>query len=165
MTPPRAPDVRTAGFADLDPRTLYALLRLRVDVFVVEQTCPYPDLDGHDPEPETRHLWCDRDGVPVAYLRIRHEPDGTPRIGRVAVAAAERGAGLAGRLMTAALAELGDRPCVLEAQAHLVGFYARYGFVPTGPEHLHDGIPHVPMRREGTRRDAVAQPPGGGGPR
>jgi ElaA protein len=162
MAQPPAPDVRTAGFGDLDPRTLYALLRLRVDVFVVEQKCPYPDLDGHDPEPATRHLWCERGGVPVAYLRIRHERDGTPRIGRVAVAAAERGAGLAGRLMTAALAEIGDRPCVLDAQAHLVAFYARYGFTPTGPGYLDDGIPHVPMRREGIRRDP-AQP--GGGPR
>ena len=59
---------RTASFHDLDAATLYALLKLRVDVFVVEQDCPYPDLDGRDTEPGTRHLWYEVDRKPVAYL-------------------------------------------------------------------------------------------------
>jgi ElaA protein len=66
--------LRTARFAELDPRTLYALLRLRVDVFVVEQACPYPELDGRDVEPGTVHLWLDNDDGPAAYLRIVDEP-------------------------------------------------------------------------------------------
>jgi ElaA protein len=140
-------ELHVASFADLDTRTLYDLLRLRVDVFVVEQKCAYPELDGRDTEPETRHVWLSRDGAPVAYLRILGNPGGAARIGRVVVAAAERGTGAAGRLMAAALAEIGDRPSVLHAQAHLVRFYERYGYAVTGPEYLEDGIPHVPMAR------------------
>jgi ElaA protein len=138
--------VRVASFDQLDAATLYALLRLRVDVFVVEQRSPYPDLDGRDLEPSTRHLWIGE--PPVAYLRLLAEPDGTLRIGRVAVAPAARGTGLAGRLMDAALDLVGDRDCVLDAQTYLVDFYTRYGFAPTGPEFLDDGIPHLPMRRK-----------------
>ena len=144
----RATDrLRNAAFAQLDTSTLYMLLRLRVDTFVVEQQCPYPELDGRDLEPDARHLWIERDGTPVAYLRLLFEPDGTARIGRVVTAPAARGEGLAGQLVTAALDLVGDRATVLAAQSHLAGFYARYGFVVTGAEFLDDGIPHVPMRR------------------
>lgn len=136
-----------AGFAELDPHTLYDLLRLRVDVFVVEQACAYPELDGRDTEPGTRHLWLADGGAPTAYLRVLSEPDGVARIGRVVVTPAARGAGAAGRLMTAALTEIGPRETVLDAQAHLVAFYERHGFTATGPEFLEDGIPHVPMTR------------------
>lgn len=139
--------VRTAGFGELDTATLYGLLRLRVDVFVVEQGCPYPDLDGRDTEPATRHLWLERAGAPMAYLRMLAEPDGTVRISRVVVAPAARGGGLASRLLAAALEQVGDRECVLAAQAHLADFYARLGFTPTGPEYLDDRIWHLPMRR------------------
>jgi ElaA protein len=140
--------VHAAAFGDLDAATLYALLKLRVDVFVVEQNCPYPDLDGRDLEPGTRHLWCTDDaGEVTAYLRLLTEPDGSLRIGRVVTAVKARGEGLSARLMECALAEAGDRTVVLDAQSYLVGFYERYGFVPTGPEFLDDGIPHVPMRR------------------
>jgi ElaA protein len=140
-------ELHEAGFDELTTGTLYALLRLRVDVFVVEQHCPYPELDGLDTEPGTRHLWTTRDGVPVGYLRILMEPDGGARIGRVCVARSERGTGLARRLMAAALDRLGDQPMTLHAQAHLTGFYASFGFAPNGPEYVEDGIPHVPMAR------------------
>ncbi|WP_431936507.1 GNAT family N-acetyltransferase [Micromonospora sp. RP3T] len=136
-----------AGFAELDTRTFHDLLRLRIDVFVVEQSCAYPELDGRDVEPGTRHLWLARDGAVVAYLRILADPDGVARIGRVVVAPAARGAGLAGALLTEALAVVGDRPCVLEAQTHLVGLYAGHGFTVSGPGYVEDGIPHTPMRR------------------
>ncbi|WP_326560169.1 GNAT family N-acetyltransferase [Micromonospora sp. NBC_01796] len=144
---PRQLTLHVASFADLDARTLHDLLRLRIDVFVVEQECPYPELDGRDVEPGTRHLWLEQDGAPVAYLRVLADPDGVERIGRVVVAKQARGDGHAGRLMTEALALVGDRTSVLEAQAHLAGFYARYGYTPTGPEYVEDGIPHLPMRR------------------
>src|SRR5690606_34048120 len=81
------PTVRVASFAELDAPTLYRLLKLRVDVFVVEQKCAYPELDGRDLEPETRHLWIeDGAGAPLAYLRVLREPDGAARIGRVVTA-------------------------------------------------------------------------------
>ncbi|MBM0280110.1 GNAT family N-acetyltransferase [Micromonospora tarensis] len=145
---PKTTEIRAAAFADLDARTFHDLLKLRIDVFVVEQHCPYPELDGRDVEPGTRHLWVADDDLPQAYLRILAEPDGTARIGRVVVAPAARGGGHAGRLMTAALEVVGNRRCVLGAQSHLVGFYSRFGFAPSGPEYVEDGIPHTPMRRE-----------------
>jgi ElaA protein len=144
---PQHTDIRVASFADLNTRTLHDLLKLRVDVFVVEQGCAYPEIDGRDVEPGTRHLWLAREGTPVAYLRLLSD-GGVERIGRVVVARDARGDGHAGRLMAEALEIVGHRPCVLEAQAHLAGFYKRYGFVVTGPEYLDDGIPHLPMRRD-----------------
>jgi len=145
--PHSQPEFHLASFAELDTRTLYGLLRLRADVFVAEQECAYPDLDGRDTEPGTRHLWLGPAGAPVAYLRILDDGDAW-RIGRVVVAKDARGAGHAIRLMTEALATVGHRPCVLEAQSYLVDFYAGFGFVPSGPEYVEDGIPHLPMRRE-----------------
>lgn len=138
------------SFGELDPATLYAILRLRLDVFVVEQACPYPDLDGRDLEPTTRHLWlgpADDPADPRSYLRILTQADGTARIGRVCTAPAARGRGLSRRLMAAALQGLGDRPCALDAQSYLVDFYRSFGFAAVGPEFLEDAIPHIPMRR------------------
>lgn len=147
---------QVAAFEEMDAGTLYALLRLRVDVFVVEQRCAYPELDGRDTEPGTRHVWlADGSGAPVAYLRILHDPDGA-RIGRVVTAAHARGRGLAGRLMEAALGVIGDRAARLGAQTYAAGFYTRYGFVPDGPEYVEDGIPHVPMVRFPARNVAPA---------
>jgi ElaA protein len=139
-------ELRTASFRDLDTTTLYAILKLRGDVFVVEQNCVYGDLDGRDLEPGTRHVWVARGDEIRAYLRILADGD-AERIGRVVTAPGARGAGLAGRLLTEALEVIGNRPSVLDAQAHLTGFYARFGYEPTGPEFLEDGIPHVPMAR------------------
>jgi ElaA protein len=148
-----APDqLRVAPFGELDPYTLYALLRLRAAVFVVEQDCAYLDPDGLDTEPATRHLWLERAGEPVAYLRLlATEPDGECQIGRVVVAKPARGEGLAARLMEAALELVGERACRLNAQSYLVGFYRRYGFAPTRPEFLDDGVPHTPMARAAPR--------------
>jgi ElaA protein len=143
---PEPKDVlRVASFRDLDTSTLYAILKLRCDVFVVEQKCFYADLDGRDTEPGTRHLWVEHRDEIVAYLRVLDDGD-VERIGRVVTAPGARGAGLAGRLMDEALTVIGNRTSVLEAQAHLVRFYARFGYEQTGPEYLEDGIPHVPMR-------------------
>ncbi|RIQ14428.1 GNAT family N-acetyltransferase [Jiangella rhizosphaerae] len=139
--------LHVATIDQLDAPTLYRLLRLRSDVFVVEQGDPYPELDGRDLEPTAVHLWLTRGDDPVGYLRILDEPDGAARIGRVVVAPDARGAGLAGRLMSAALERIGARRCVLAAQVQLGDFYARYGFSVTGPEFLDGSIPHLPMAR------------------
>ena len=147
MHPEPQDEVRTASFRDLEIGTLYALLKLRSEVFVVEQECHYQDLDGRDDEPGTRHLWLSRGDEIRAYLRILDDGD-VLRIGRVVTGKQARGAGLAGRLMTEALTIVGNRPSVLDAQAHLVDFYARFGYRQTGPEYLEDGIPHIPMIRE-----------------
>lgn len=139
--------------ADLTTTTLYALLRLRVDVFVVEQACPYPELDGRDLEPGTRHYWIAADdGTVASTLRVLEDPptvDGEPmfRIGRVCTHRAHRGKHLSNRLMDAALADIGEHACRVEAQAYLTEMYAAHGFVAEGAEYLEDGIPHVSMLR------------------
>jgi ElaA protein len=145
-------DERAGGAAVLDgsgdrlsARQLYDLLRLRAEVFVVEQDCPYLDLDGADLDPTTRHLWIEGPaGEPLATARVIEEP-GLWRLGRVVTRAEARGAGLAARLVEHALATTG-RPVLLSAQSHLAGWYADFGFVVDGPEFLEDGIPHTPMR-------------------
>ncbi|MGY2075458.1 GNAT family N-acetyltransferase [Blastococcus sp. SYSU DS0828] len=139
--------LRRARFAELTPFEVYALCRLRVDVFVVEQECPYPELDGRDVEPATEHLWFEEAGQVLATIRVLD--DGATRaIGRVATVTAARGRGLAGRLIEQALADHGHGPLTLGAQAHLEQWYGRFGFRRSGPGYLEDGIPHVPMRRE-----------------
>jgi ElaA protein len=143
------PEPRLASFRELDTTILYAILKLRVDVFVVEQKCPYPEIDGRDTEPGTRHLWLQRGDEILAYARILDDGDAL-RIGRVLTAPSARRSGLGQKLMTEALAIVGNRPSVLDAQAHLAGFYGEFGYRQTGPEYLDDGIPHIPMVRAGS---------------
>ncbi|MFX4270678.1 GNAT family N-acetyltransferase [Propionibacteriaceae bacterium Y1685] len=129
---------------------LYAVLRLRVDVFVVEQECAYPELDGRDLEPGCRWWWAEEGGRILATLRLLDEDEETGRIGRVATAVDGRGRGLAGALMDRAVAECGargHRRIVLDAQTVMADWYARRGFVVTGEEFFDDGIGHVPMER------------------
>jgi len=142
----RIGDVNFRPFNELTSRTLYSLLRLRVDVFVVEQHCPYPELDGRDIEPGTMHAWIDDGSGPAAYLRILREPEGI-RIGRVCARADARGGGVAAMLLGHILQRHPGERVVLDAQSYLVGFYARFGFARSGPEFLEDGIAHVPMCR------------------
>ncbi|WP_346619149.1 GNAT family N-acetyltransferase [Blastococcus montanus] len=141
------PRLRRARFADLTPFEVYGLCRLRVDVFVVEQECPYPELDGRDVEPATEHLWFEAGGEVLATIRVLD--DGATRaIGRVATAAHARGRGLAARLIEEGIGRCGGAPITLGAQAHLEPWYERFGFRRSGPGYVEDGIPHVPMRRE-----------------
>lgn len=133
-------------FADLRSEDLYAILRLRSDVFVVEQDCVYADLDGRDVEPSARHLWIADAAGATAYVRLLDDGD-TRRIGRVVTRADARSAGLAARLIEHAVAH-STGPWVLHAQAHLADWYGRFGFAVTGPGFTEDGIPHVPMGRE-----------------
>jgi len=146
------PELHRASGEQLDAATIYGLLRLRIDVFVVEQDCPWQDLDGRDLDPATTHFWFaapGRPAEPLGCLRVLPLAD-TRRIGRVCVARSERGRGLAAALMRAALEEFGDLPCVLDAQSHLAAFYAGFGFQVCGEEFIEDGIPHLPMRRSPT---------------
>lgn len=152
MQPEPHLETRAASWNDLDTTTLYAILKLRVDVFVVEQKAAYPEIDGRDTEPGTRHLWLQHGDEIRAYLRILDDGDAL-RIGRVLTAPAARGAGLGERVMAEAVTIIGNRPSVLDAQAHLVGFYGKFGYRQTGPEYLEDGIPHVPMARDGVREE------------
>ncbi|MBL0746181.1 GNAT family N-acetyltransferase [Nocardioides baculatus] len=137
----------TSDVDGLDTRTAYAVWRLRQQVFVVEQDCPYPDLDGRDLEPATRHVvLLDEDDVVLGTLRVLDDGDWA-RIGRVVVAPSARGRGLAALLMNEAITLCGDREVRLDAQTGLTAFYEGYGFEVTGPEFDEDGVMHVPMRR------------------
>lgn len=146
--------LRRVWAKDLDARALYELLKLRVEVFVVEQACPYPELDGRDLLAETRHFWLETpDGKVTCTLRLMEEHAGGEkvfRIGRLCTKRDARGQGHSNRLLCAALAEVGDYPCRIDAQAYLTAMYAQHGFVRDGDEFLDDGIPHVPMLRPGS---------------
>src|SRR6478735_6105417 len=118
---------------DLDNKTLYELLQLRVEVFVVEQACPYPELDGRDLLAETRHFWLETaEGEVICTLRLMEEHAGGEkafRIGRVCTKRSARGQGQATRLLRAALAEVGDYPCRIDAQKYLADMYTKHGFI------------------------------------
>ena len=138
---------------DLGKQQLYALLTLRIEVFVVEQKCPYLEIDGQDLEGDTCHLMAWRDGELVAYLRLL-DPEsqgGDVVIGRVVIAPSARGEGLGHALMVQGLAQAEKHwpgvPVYLSAQAHLQAYYARHGFEVAGEAYLEDGIPHIGRRR------------------
>lgn len=139
--------VRCAAAADLTAPELYALLRLRVAVFVVEQQCPYQELDDLDLQTSTRHLWLPGAAEPAGCLRITTDADGTRRVGRVCTAGWARGTGAGGQLMSAAMDELGDAASVLSAQTYATGFYERFGYRAVGDVYTEDGIEHITMRR------------------
>ena len=141
-----APTLRTARFDELTPAELYGLLRLRVDVFVVEQECPYPELDGRDAEPTTLHLWfADDDGTVLSTIRVLENGEDRA-IGRVATAASARGRGLSALLVQRGIELCAGRTIDIGAQAYLESWYERFGFRRSGPGYLEDGIPHLPMR-------------------
>lgn len=137
-------DIETLGV-----HGLHEVLRLRTDVFVVEQHCAYAEVDGRDPE--ALHL-LGRDGAGrlVAYARIL-PPDGNghPHIGRVVVRADARGKGLARELMLRSIEAVHERfgqvPIAVSAQTYLEAFYAGLGFERQGQDYDWDGIPHVDM--------------------
>ncbi|UDF29308.1 UNVERIFIED_ORG: GNAT family N-acetyltransferase [Roseateles sp. XES5] len=131
---------------------LYALLRLRVDVFVVEQACAYPELDGKDMA--ALHLRLLIDGDTAAYARLWQPEGKPPRIGRVLVAPDHRGKRLGDALMQEAIGacetHFPGMPIALSAQSYLEHFYRSLGFSPTSEEYVEDGIPHIDMIRPAT---------------
>ncbi len=142
---------RVQRFDELDPAVLYALLAARVDVFVVEQDCPYPELDGRDADALHLSAWAN-DGL-AGYARLV-PPGGRfadPSIGRVLTTPAFRGTGLGRALMKQAIeaveAEWPGRPIRVSAQDHLRAFYASLGFEADSEVYDEDGIPHVDMLR------------------
>jgi ElaA protein len=139
--------------SDLGKEQLYAILQLRAEVFVVEQKCIYQDIDGQDLEGDTCHLMAWDEDRLVGYLRLL-DPElqgGDVVIGRVIIAPQARGTGLGHEMMAQALKQIEKRwpemPVYLSAQAHLQGYYGRYGFEVAGEVYVEDGIPHIGMRR------------------
>ncbi|MBR9873000.1 GNAT family N-acetyltransferase [Vibrio sp. J1-1] len=148
----------TLPFTQLTTIQLYELMRLRVDVFVVEQTCPYPELDGKDTLDGVYHLLGYQDDALVACARLL--PAGTTysnvSIGRVVTKQTARGGGLGHKLLEEALTQcesLWPKQTIdIGAQEHLIEYYSRHGFDVVSDCYLEDGIPHVDMRREATTK-------------
>ena len=137
-------EIREATFDELSLGRLYQILRLRVAVFIVEQECPYMEIDNLDVE--AAHLWIDDEQGLASYLRVIKEENGC-RIGRVVTRIDARSRGLSRKLIDHVI-DSKDGPWVLSAQAHLGDWYQSLGFNQNGPEFLEDGIPHIPMLRE-----------------
>jgi len=142
----------TRSFKNLDVPTLYAILKIRQEVFVVEQNCPYLDADGLDQQAD--HLFARSDtGKLLAYARVFLPTAAQPysRIGRVLSAGNKRGSGLGKQLMQRALdytqQHAPEAPVRLSAQTYLRDFYNAFGFVEIGEEYLEDDIPHIDMER------------------
>lgn len=142
--------ISLSPLAEIPATTLYRMLWLRVQVFVVEQRAAYPELDGRDIEPGCRHVWAQDGDEVLGTLRLLDERDRW-RIGRVVTSAGSRGRGVGAQLMERAVNECGaldsSRDIVLDAQEHLAEWYARFGFRVDGDQFVEDSIPHVPMRR------------------
>lgn len=137
------------SFESLGVHGVYDMLALRAQVFILEQG-PYLDPDGLDAH-SAHLLGRDASGALRAYLRI--VPPGLkypePSIGRVVLAKALRGSGLADQLVAQGVAHARQQwpgqGIRISAQAHLQGFYGRHGFVPQGSTYLEDNIPHIEM--------------------
>lgn len=137
-------------FSELSSEELFEIYKLRVSVFIVEQSCPYQDID--DADRSAYHVWLrDEDGI-EAYARVL--PTGaafpTPAIGRVI--AVKRRCGLGTKIVTASIETARDRlgadMITIEAQTYARSLYEKAGFRQTSEEFLEDGIPHIQMQLE-----------------
>jgi ElaA protein len=147
-------DWKLARYVDLSRDDVFDLLRLRCEVFIVEQRCAYPDPDDKDRHPETRHLLGrTADGTLAAYARLI--PPGLSfseaSFGRVITAPGFRGCGLGDVLAAEILRHLQalwpGHAIQIGAQAHLTGYYGKHGFLVSSEEFDEDGIPHRHMWR------------------
>ena len=138
-------------FEQLKNNELYELIKLRVDVFVVEQHCPYPELDEKDRATDTRHLIAYQNSRIIAYARLLPPGVSYPNssIGRFAVEARHRRQGIGSILMHKCLEQMSilwpDHDIRVSAQAHLKEFYESFKFIQSSEKYLEDGIPHIEM--------------------
>jgi ElaA protein len=139
----------TKTFDQLTTYELYNILKVRTDIFVVEQNCAYPEIDGHDEA--SLHLFSLQDGEIAAYARLvpAGEKYEQASIGRVLVVPSKRKSGLGRELVAEAItkiiAEWDAKEIKLQAQSHLQTFYGSFGFQPISGIYDDDGIPHVDM--------------------
>lgn len=139
-------------FEEFTVPELYQVLKARVDVFVVEQNCPYPDLDDYDQK--AIHIWAEENGDVLAYCRVfdkgikYHETS----IGRVLTTENARGKSLGKLLIQYAVETIENRfhtsEIRISAQDYLLKFYAGFGFEDTGKKYMEDDIPHTEMLKK-----------------
>jgi len=139
-------------FSQLTTEQLYEILKLRVDVFVVEQTCPYPELDNKDRFDGVYHLLGYQDGSLIAYSRLMSPSISysNSSFGRVAISENHRGNGLGQQLLSTILEHCErlwpNQDIDIGAQEYLLAYYQKYGFKAISPVYLEDDIPHINMR-------------------
>lgn len=141
--------VSVKTFEELTNKELYQMLRLRSEVFVVEQDCVYQDVDNKDQK--ALHVIGVKEGEVVAYTRVFKPGDyfDNVSIGRVVVSQDQRKYGLGKQIMLASLSAIDEKfpnkPIEISAQSYLLKFYSDLGFSAFGEEYLEDGIPHRRM--------------------
>ena len=139
----------TKSFAELTTLELYHILRLRAEIFVVEQDCVYQDVDNKDQD--SYHVMGYENDVLIAYARVVKPGVSYTEvsIGRVVVAFTQRQRKLGVDLMNESIrfieTNLGKQAIRISAQSHLEKFYGSLGFDATGKKYLEDGIPHIEM--------------------
>ncbi len=145
------------SFEELTTNELFAILKERVNIFVVEQNCPYPEIDDHDKI--AHHLFKEEHGEIIAYARILPQ-EATYRevaIGRVIVTKKQRGYGVGHELMERAmdfiLNDMEESIVKLSSQDYIKHFYESFGFKPVSNVYLDDGIPHVDMLYKKSRQE------------
>ena len=138
------------SFQDLTVDELYELLRVRTEVFVVEQDSVYQDMDGDDKQ--AIHVWLTQDDKVVALARVCPAGVHLPTISIGRVITTVRGKGYGKQIMLAAIdvavEHFGATSIDIEAQAYAKGFYEGVGFKQTSDTFMLDGIPHIKMRWE-----------------
>ncbi len=142
------------SWGELTTSELYSFVKLRTDVFFVEQQVDEEELDNRDQEPTTRHYWLADAAGTAAYLRVlvNHTPehlDARRVIGRVVVRADRRGEGLAQVLMRRVVEDFGAEAMLLHSQAYVAPLYSKFDFVPFGKPYIEATIPHISMYRAG----------------
>jgi ElaA protein len=136
-------------FHELTVQELYAIIKARIDVFVVEQTCPYGELDNFDQV--STHLFLENNGEIIAYARLLPSSSkySEPSIGRVLVKKDNRDNGYAKELLTKSIAiivqEWNESKIKIQGQTYLRNFYGSFGFKEISDFYLEDDIPHVDM--------------------
>lgn len=140
------------SFDELTVPEFHEIIKARIDVFVVEQNCPYHDLDGYDEK--AIHLWAEKDNMVLAYCRIFDKgiKYNETSIGRVLTSEKGRGKNLGKQLIQYAVETIENRfktsKVRISAQDYLLKFYSYFGFEDTGKKYLEDNIPHTEMFRK-----------------
>ena len=139
------------SFKELNKAELYQIIQLRIAVFIIEQDCPYPDLD--DMDHDAQHLWIEDAGEIVCYLRVN--PAGSrflePSLGRIVTKKSHRNRGYAEKLIKKAIdlvCEKESRAIRISAQCYLEKYYEKFGFIKASEEYLEDDIPHIEMLKD-----------------
>lgn len=149
------PTIVQKSWSELTTAELYEILKLRTDVFYVEQKVDESELDRRDTEDTTAHLWiAGENGDVAAYLRVLRDEvaeyeDAHRLPGRVVVGPAYRGRGLAQVLLARVVELYGSESLLLHSQSYITGLYAAFGFVAVGDEFMEAGIAHRTMYRAG----------------